>query len=192
MEPQPPPISPGAAVEDQIQQQLLTDTKERTFIDKLLAREDINKVQQLIKKEKLTRQDLQELQYLISQSESKLYNFSSWERYVMLKFYVWIREFVQVAMMNYEYEDDQLQRERKGEYGITKNAKNLMRHNERLLEHNVKFMIDLYLNICRTSLSLGATGFLEILKNKYEIDYRYPGMPQQATNDGKIAARGGT
>ena len=43
-----------------------------------------------------------------------------------------------------------------------------------LLEHNAKFLIDLYLNIGRTSLSVGVTGLLELLKNKYELVY-----PQQ-------------
>ena len=39
------------------------------------------------------------------------------------------------------------------------------------MEHNVKFLVDLYFNLARTTLSKGATGFLEILKNKYEISY---------------------
>ena len=39
------------------------------------------------------------------------------------------------------------------------------------MEHNIKFLVDLYLNIGRTSLSVGATGLMEILKNKYEIVY---------------------
>ena len=54
---------------------------------------------------------------------------------------------------------------------LSDRTRKLLSNNERLIEHNAKFLIDLYFNIARTTLSLGATGLLEILKNKYEIAY---------------------
>lgn len=41
-------------------------------------------------------------------------------------------------------------------------------------EHNVKFLIDIYLNIARTSLSVGGKGIKEMLTNKYEMQYYNP------------------
>jgi hypothetical protein len=34
------------------------------------------------------------------------------------------------------------------------------------------FLVDLYLTICRTTMSLGATAFMELTRNKYELQYR--------------------
>jgi hypothetical protein len=63
-------------------------------------------------------------------------------------------------------------------------CKQLLYNNERLIEHNAKFLIDLYLNIGRTTLSLGGTGFLETLKNKYELTYpNQPGLNTSPTEN---------
>jgi hypothetical protein len=141
---------------------------EKTFIDKILAKEDIEKVRELVKKPRLTRSELLELLYLIASTESKLVNFDEYQRYVALKFFVWIREFIKVCEFLFDYQDD-----------LTSNVTNLTTTTEQLLnnitrrlEHNAKFLIDLYLIIARTTLSLGATGFGETLKNKYEVNYR--------------------
>lgn len=157
-------------IEQELQEKLISKNPEKTFIDKLLAKDDIEKIREIIRKENLTRQDILDLLYLLSSSESKLYNFSEWDRHVILKFYVWIREFCKVAEQLYDYTD------RLGRKGIkNETLKQLLKNNKLLIQHNIKFVVDLYLNICRTSLSLGATGFMELLKNKYEMIY--PNQP---------------
>ena len=44
-------------------------------------------------------------------------------------------------------------------------------NNMRQMQYNIKFLVDLYLNIGNTSLSVGAVAFKEILANKFEINY---------------------
>lgn len=196
-------------LEEDIERAIFNSPSEKTFIDKLLAKQDIDKIRELIKKPKLTRSELLELLYLISGAESKLLNYGEWDRYVLLKFFVWIREFIKIAELLYDYQDDLKKKEISGEgvnspkypifeviyaefskemgkwvytkalttstatvkFKITSRTKQLLHNNERLIEHNAKFLIDLYLNIGRTTLSLGATGFIEGLKNKFEIAY---------------------
>lgn len=56
----------------------------------------------------------------------------------------------------------------------------MLENNRSMLEHNTKFLVDLYMNIARTTLSIGATGFMEIIKQKFEISYpQGMGMMQQ-------------
>jgi len=178
--------------EQAIQNSLNMAAKDRSFIDKLLAKEDVDRLRELTKKAKLCREDLLELLYLLTSTESKLLNLGVWDRYIMLKFFVWIREFIKIAELLYDYQDDLKRKESLckscGKYKddktnpcnciefvpsgqLTPRCKQLLYNNERLIEHNAKFLIDLYLNIGRTTLSLGGTGLLEILKNKYELTY---------------------
>ena len=156
-------------IESAIESNIFHFNKERTIIDKLLGKDDSERIKQLVSKTDLKREELLELLYLLSGNESKLLNYGEWERYVVLKFFVWIREFVKVCELFYDYYDDL--EKNLGAGGISERTKTLANQAKRKLEHNAKFLIDLYLNIGRTSLSLGATGFLEPLKNKFEMEY---------------------
>lgn len=157
--------------EQNLQSGIFSGQSEKTFIDKILAKDDVNAIREIIKKPKLNRENLLELLYLLSSTEAKLLNYSDWDRYITLKFFVWIREFVKVAELLYDYQDDLKIKEKQGKMELSERTKKLLSNNERLIEHNAKFLIDLYFNIGRTTLSLGATGVMEILKNKYEISY---------------------
>ena len=72
-----------------LQDKIFSTNIEKTYIDKLLSKDSVEQIKNLIKKDKLTRQDLLELLYLLSSPEIKLLNYSSWERYVMSKYFVW-------------------------------------------------------------------------------------------------------
>jgi len=176
--------------EDNVKNSLFTEQSEKTFIDKVLARDDVNRIRELVKKPSLVRSDLLELLYLLAGTESKLVNFSEWDRYVTLKFYVWIREFIKIAELLFDYHDDLQEKQKKGIIVLNERSIRLLKNCQRLIEHNAKFLIDLYLNINRTTLSIGATGMLELLKNKYEVIYPY-GNPatQQPPQDQKNILR---
>jgi hypothetical protein len=162
--------------EQSLKNSLFAGGGEKTFIDKVLAKDDVNAIRELIKKKKLTREELLEILYLISGNESKLLNYGEWDRYVILKFFVWIREFIKVAELLFDYEDQLKTWEENKEAKLSKRTKKLLENNSLLIQHNAKFLIDLYLNIGRTSMSIGMSGFLEAIRNKYEV--YYPNMPQ--------------
>jgi hypothetical protein len=67
---------------------------------------------------------------------------------------------------------------KKSKIVMSERTERMIDNNVRYMEHNIKFAVDLYLNISRTTLSLGAVGFLEPLKNRFELNY---GLPQQST-----------
>lgn len=197
-------------IEEQISKNIFSGNTEKTFLDKLFAKEDVTAVKELIKKPRLTRSELLELLYLLSSTEAKLVNYSVWDRYIILKFFVWIREFIKVTELIFDYTDFLEVKAnlcKKCEGYITKATDNKIKctceepkifklsdrtkqyldNAQRLIEHNAKFLIDLYFNIARTTLSLGATGFLEGLKNKFEISYpeqkgMYTPLQQERTN----------
>ena len=170
-----------------LKRNLFSNFQERTFVDKVLAREDVNEIKELIQKPHLERTDVLKMLYLISGTESKLLNLNEWDRYIQLKFFVWIREFVKIAELLWDYEDAlsisestcslckliigvKCQCKEPVPLGnLTDRTKKLLKNNALLIQHNTKFLVDLYLNIGRTTMSLGGTGFTELLKNKFEV-----------------------
>lgn len=157
--------------EQQLQQGLFNQNSEKSFIDKLLSKEDSNRIKELIKKEYLERSELLELLYLLNGTESKLLNYGAWDRYIINKYFVWIREFIKICEGLYDYKDDLKKKEKDRKIIISKRTEKLIQNIDRNLQHAAKFNIDLFFGISRSTLSLGATGFIEMLKNKFEISY---------------------
>jgi hypothetical protein len=203
--------------ESQLAYKMLNNQSERTFIDKLLAKEDIARIKDLTTKEQLNRSELLELMYLCLGAESKLMSITARERYLLSKFFVWIREFIKAAEFHFDYKDKVkiMKHEKESEYivelrafieaqkalselkgkyedgrdkvGINKNlvkylsktdslitdrTQLYLENSERMLEHDAKFMIDVFFMITRTSSSINAMAFIELLKNKYEVNYQ--------------------
>lgn len=159
--------------EQNLQQGLFTPNPEKTYIDKLLARKEVERTKELIKKTELEREEILELLHMCSSTESKLLNLGEYDRYVILKFFVWIREFVKVAEQMFDMEEDLNIQEEQGKITLSGRSKQILKNNKRLIGHNTKFLVELYFNIQRTTLSIGATGFLELLKNKFEMAYPF-------------------
>lgn len=162
--------------EKALEQSMFQPNSEKTFIDKLLAKDDVNALRELVKKPKLTRQDLLEILYLLTSAESKLLNFGEWDRYVILKFFVWLREFVQVCEEIYDYQDRREKYIEEGKFERDVIVEELFETATLRMQHCAKFLIDLYLNINRTSLSLGGSAFKDMLNNKYEVSYTGQGV----------------
>lgn len=170
-------------VERAIGQSILSSTGEKTFIDKLLGKNDVERVREIIRTKKLSREDLLELLYSLTGTELKLLNMGSWDRYVLIKYFVWIRDFVKNIEIMYDYQEKinkeikEATEESPEEKRRTLRLEKLSDENDKLSEHIIKFMIDLYFIMARTTLSLNATAFMELLKNKYEVHY-----PNQTIN----------
>ena len=187
------------SIEESIQNNMFRGQQERTLIDKVLGKDDINEIKAIQMKPELTRSDILKLLYLLTSAESKLHNFNERDRYVLLKYFVWIREAVNHLETLYDFQESLEKKENvcsncnmqiiaddtsklckcknpKVRSLLSDRGKRLLRNNKLLLEHVVKFLCDVYLNIARTSMSLGATGFDKLITNKYEMVY--PGLNQ--------------
>lgn len=154
-------------IEEAIQKSIFSQNNEKSLNDKILAREDVNRLRDLIRKDPLVREDMLEILYLLSGVESKLVNYGEWDRYIILKFFVWIREFVKVCELMYDFEDDL----KKKNWQLSRQAQTILANNRRIMQHNTKFLVDLYLNISRTTLSKGGALVKDLTTNKYDIAY---------------------
>lgn len=165
--------------EQYLSQSLYGGQQEKTFIDKTLARSDVNEIKDIMEKEDLTRKDLLKLLYLLSGTEIKLVNFGDYDRYLQGKFYAWIRDFVASAESLYDYK----QEINKGNIKVNNNTKKMLENIRVKMLHNIKFLCDVYLYLSRSTLSLEATAFDTITKNRYE--YYYPGQQPYAPQEQK-------
>ena len=181
--------------EQALQNNLFNRNVEKTAIDKVLDRADVEAIRGLIKKKNLKREEMLEILYLLSSNEIKLLNYSEWDRYLMVKFFVWIREFIKMLELLYDYEDELKKKsnvcsECKGyivdreevkkscacvkpipTVFLSDRTKRTFENIKQLSEHNAKFLIDLYLNIARSTLSLKGSAFDMLLKERFEMAY---------------------
>jgi len=155
---------------------IFSNMQDKTFLDKLFARREVDKLKELMRKSPLSREDMLEIMYMIAGTEAKLVNFNEWDRHVILKYYVWVREYMRMVERRFDFQEWLDKKKIK----ISKQSKRLFDHTRGNMEHDVKYLVDVYLNIMRTSLSLGGSGFFEPMKQKAEIAYPF-GFPAQQT-----------
>ena len=143
---------------------------EQTYVDKVLARRVIAKLEKYMKKQDLTREDLLEILYLLTSEELKLLALSEWDRYLLGKFFAWIRDFVSLAekiYISYENEKDPVMKKYK-----------LKAKKE--IDSVVKALVDIFNYLARSTLSKEAYAFETLTKQK--IEYIYPQHQIQQEN----------
>lgn len=152
---------------------------ERTFIDKLLSRKEVFELQQLIQKEDLTRSELLKLLYMLTATELKLANLGEYDRYLLGKYFTWVRDLVKVAEFLYDYESQVESFDGFTDEG-KKEIKETLDAIKKMMLHDVKFSVDIFLFLIRSSLGLTALGFDTLSKARYEYEYGsgYPGVVQ--------------
>ena len=97
---------PGAqSIEDRISNSLYKANKDKTFVDKVMGVAWAEKVTELIQKSPLNREDMNQLYSYLTSPEMKMLNLDIHNRYVILKYFVWIGEFIKLAQQFYDYED---------------------------------------------------------------------------------------
>jgi hypothetical protein len=165
--------------EEAIQQQIFRSPKDKSYSDKLLTKEEAESIRVLMTKKHLTREDIQELLNRCAGVEAKLLNLSAWERYVLLKFYVWVVAFGKVAEGVHQYKEDL---ERKG--NIPETTQQSLDNCTQTIEYMAKFLVNLYLNIARTTQSLGSSAFQSLISNKYEFVYPQQGVSTDTKKKG--------
>jgi len=151
---------------------------EKTFIDKVLDRQDIERIRELMKKKDLDTDDLSELLFLVSGIASKLSNFNDWDRYLLGKFFAWIRDFITLLDAVITYKQDLKDETKKLlENNNTETAlqlKEIIAKIKKLNTENCKFLVDVFQFLSNSTLSIEATAFDTLTKSRYE--YWYPGM----------------
>lgn len=164
---QPQEQTPQQTFESLLGRNLYAGTNEKTYVDKTLAKDTIADIKTIISKPKLTDSELLELVYYLGSDESKLLNLSDWSRYILLKDFTWVRDFASVVELFFMYK----RRVNDGEISVNEQTKQIIEQTTELIEHDTKFLASVYLTIGRSSLSLGATGFDTLTRNRFEYQY---------------------
>lgn len=148
---------------------------EKSFIDKILSRKEVTELQNLIMKEDLTRRDLLKLLYMLTSAELKLSNLGEYDRYLLGKYFTWVRDLVKVAEFLYDYVDqiktDKVKFSNEGKEEILDTLEQV----KKMFLHDVKFSADIFLFLTRSSLALTGIAFDTLSKQRFE--YEYGGQP---------------
>lgn len=154
-------------IEQQLNSNLFTKPAEKTYVDKILARADIERIGVLMRKTNLKREEILELLYLLNSSEIKLVSYDENLRYFLAKFFVWLRDVAQQAELLFYYSDKLSKRPEL----MSENSKKMIESIRIVLENSFKFLADIYLNVVRSSLSLHGKGYDALLSNRFEMNY---------------------
>ena len=153
----------------QLNKYVFAQSQERTFVDKVLDRYDVESIRNLMKKENLSREELLELLYLLVSNEIKLVNFGDWDRYLLGKYFAWIRDFVSIAETLFDYLET-LDKDK--DIDLDEEARKALENTKKQILHVVKFNADVYLYLMRSTLSIEGTAFDTLTKSRFE--YAYP------------------
>lgn len=189
------------AFEEQLAQKMFKEDKEKTYVDKILAKDSIQKIKIILNKEEWVREDIIDLSYLLNTEELKLSNIDDWERDIILKHFLMIEECCRLLECIYEYYENTKKRE------STCKTCNLMIKNkitskkldssqsycacaepktekifDALAEEQIhkiihtirtaiKSTINTHCGIIRSGMSLSALGLKKITDSRYEIAY---------------------
>jgi hypothetical protein len=169
---------------------MFTGMSEKTFSDKMIARSDIDKLEQLCKKETWNESDLNDVLYLLGGAESKLLNFDENERMILAKYFVWIDETLQAHMTGLNYQKYVVELEKKEEKIIRdstdKHKKEYVPNYERTkilnyciqkLNHYSRFFVYVWLFLSRSTLSVRGGAFNTLSKQIVEMQYRPNSSP---------------
>jgi hypothetical protein len=140
--------------------------KEKARTDKLLAKEDIHKIETLIRKDKLELKDLRDLVYLLAGAEIKLVNFGKEDRILVGKFLTWIRDLIAIYEVRIKNNAIIFDKET-----TTKETILACKTISQMYDEYIKYMAALFLYATRSSLSLGATAFSSLNTEKFEYEY---------------------
>lgn len=167
---------------------------ERSYIDKLLSRREVEELKNLVGKDNLSKKELSKFLYLITSIELKLANFNEMDRYVLGKFFAWIREFIMLSEFTYDYVEKlekELAAEKKADKDADTKDKDIIIATIEEVKvqqmHNLKFIVDVYLYLIRSTMALGSVTFDQLSKNRYEYEY----APNQLPPPEATQTRGG-
>lgn len=157
--------------EDKLGVGLYSRDFEKTYIDKLLGRHEVEKMKELIKKPDLNRSELLDLLYMLISVEVKLSNLNEWDRYLLGKYFTWVRDLVKLAEFLFDYQDDiKKYKFKKYEDEILTTIESI----RKMLLHNVKFAVDVFLYLTRSTLGIEGVAFDTLSKGRFEYQYDYP------------------
>lgn len=158
-------------LEQIVAQQMSTPVVEKSLLDKLFAKEDIQRITAIHKKANPSREEMQELLQLLTGIESKLLNFDEDYPHILGRYFVRIREtFAHYETMEEFYSQIKplLTEER---------TKELFEAMIYKLKSTCLIYSSNFQWIERATMSIEGAGFFNALTNRFE--FSYPNLQQQ-------------
>jgi len=167
---------------------------ERSVVDKLLGRKDADKLHSLMQKEPLTKSDVEEILFLMTSIDQKILNYNEWDRYVIVKLFPWVKDYSTICKTWMIYEEQFKKGEfdedfvicekqditKKGVKPILVDTKDIISEITKYLQHNLKFLISIFLLVSNSTLSIDGAAFETLTTSKFE--YSYPTVPLPQPN----------
>lgn len=189
------------AFEEALASKMFSQSAEKSYIDKILAKSDSEKINSIMQKNEWTKEDIQNALYLVNNTELKLGNTNDNEREIILKHFLYIGEIARLTITLLDYYDYIKKRE-----SFCNNCEKLTNNKftTKLMDKNyiycscenpkttiifdklsedlilrclhshieaVKSMLDTHCGILRSSLSMNALGIKKLTEQKYDIEY---------------------
>jgi hypothetical protein len=155
-----------AILEQKLAHGMVIEKQERSLIDGLFAKDELALGRLLIAKENYTKEDFPRLLDLAFGRELKLHNLDPKERYVLGKYSTILLADI------FKMTEEMLQ------FQKTDNYKNLSDASKKQFDECLdmttryaRWSLETFQYWTRSSLSLGLKGFLEALKQKFEVNY---------------------
>jgi hypothetical protein len=161
---------PNTAFTDAIGTSPFIRSSEKTVIDKLFAREDVDRIRELQKLSRLNRDQLQELLHLLTAVEPKLLNLEPWTMYAMSQFIVGVTGFMTLAMQFCDVNDLIDKREQTGGH-VSPRTKELFETGRLRVDRSMKFILSTFSYSGRVTLSNKALAFKEFTRERWELEY---------------------
>lgn len=149
----------------------LTNPSDKTYVEKLTSKEEVNEIKALMEKEILTEEDWGKLGNLIGGVEQKLVNYGDTTRYYSGKYTTWIQDAITIAITHLK---NMKITKKTDPTTVTTEAQKQVAQG---LNLEVKKMINIFLFFNRSSLSLGAMAFEALTKQRIEQEYLAKGFP---------------
>lgn len=191
-----PPSQESSFYQD-LGRNLFKGESEKSLVDKLLGRQDADKVHALMQKEPLTRSDIEEILFLMTSIDQKIVNYNEWDRYVIVKYFPWIKDYSTLCKTWMLYEEQYKNGDFDEDFTIegdikyvdpntnkvsTKQGKVVLEEVKKIvyeiskyLQHNLKFLISTFLLLQNSTLSIDGAAFETLTTSRFE--YSYPSLP---------------
>jgi hypothetical protein len=169
MEPNQMPPNQDMSYESWLGKSAFRQPQEKSFIDKLLGRKEVYALEQLMKKEDLTRSELLDMLYMLTSVELKLANLGEYDRYLLGKYFTWVRDFVALAEFLYDYQSEIKNCNFTPE--AKKDIEDTLKAIQKTILHDVKFSVDIYLYLIRSTMGLTAFAFDSLSRQRFEYEY---------------------
>lgn len=152
--------------EEQIaKQMMITSNQEKSFIDKLTAKEDVMRMREIHKEMKLNREQVMEMLQIITGNEAKFLNFDAFERWVFARYFLKISESFQIDDSIWDLYEIILKETE------DKEVLRIWEENIDWVNRTSKSFVNNFQWLTRSGMSIGGVGFDKVLKNRFELSY---------------------